>query len=58
MDGELVNSGVSSDTITVQDLKKFTINSIGRSFDMWSMWGFMTIENFKVSYAKTVEIAN
>ena len=58
LDGELVNSGVSSDTITVQDLKKFTINSIGRSFDMWSMWGFMTIENFKVSYAKTVEIAN
>ena len=58
LDGELVNSGVSSDTITVQDLKKFTINSIGRSFDMWSMWGFMTIENFKVSYAKTVEVAN
>lgn len=58
LDNELIKSGVSSDTIVVQDLKKFTINSIGRSFDMWSMWGFMTIENFKVSYAKTVEVAN
>jgi len=58
LDGNLIKSGVSSDTITVQDLKKFTVNSIGRSFDMWSMWGFMTIENFKVSYAKTVEVAD
>ncbi len=50
-DGTLVYSGTSTaDAITVANLKNFTINSIGRSTDMWAMWGFMTVESFKVSY--------
>ena len=52
----LVKADTSTDKITVSDLKKFAYNTIGKSSDMWSMWGFMTVESFKVSYAKTVEI--
>lgn len=52
LNGNLVQSGVSTDTLTVADFQKFTYNSIGRSYDMWSMWGFMTVESFSVSYQK------
>ncbi len=49
LNGELMGSSTSKDTITVKDLQSFIYNRIGQSTDMWSMWGFMTVENFKVS---------
>ena len=50
LNGTEVKSGVSADTITVADLQGYLYNTIGRSADMWSMWGFMTVESFVVSY--------
>ncbi len=56
LDGALVKSGVAADdALTVSDFKNFTYNSIARSYDRFSMWGFMTIESFSVSYGTISE---
>ncbi len=49
LNGELMGAAKSTDTITVADVQKFIYNRIGNSPDMWSMYGFMTVANFKVS---------